>query len=86
VAADRARLEERSAGDRETSPPLEPSGTAKERKTSQVMEENCRRRDWESGKDLERSWSLGPKQDLQEALCLEIFYIIIYKQNVLQAR
>jgi hypothetical protein len=27
------------------------------------MEENGRRRDWKSRKDLERSWSLGPKQD-----------------------
>jgi hypothetical protein len=27
------------------------------------MEEKGRRRDWESGKGLERSWSLGPKQD-----------------------
>jgi hypothetical protein len=26
------------------------------------MEENGRR-DWKSGKDLERSWRLGPKQD-----------------------
>jgi hypothetical protein len=26
------------------------------------MEENGRRRDWESGKDMERSWSLDPKQ------------------------
>jgi hypothetical protein len=26
------------------------------------------RRDWESGKDLERSWSLGPKQDVLEML------------------
>jgi hypothetical protein len=25
--------------------------------------ENCRRRDWKSGKDLERSWSLGTKKD-----------------------
>jgi hypothetical protein len=27
------------------------------------MEGSGRRRDWKSGKDLERSWSLGPKQD-----------------------
>jgi hypothetical protein len=27
------------------------------------MEENGGRRDWKSGKDLERSWSLGPEQD-----------------------
>jgi hypothetical protein len=33
------------------------------------MEENSRGRDWESGKKLERSWILGPKQDLLEALC-----------------
>jgi hypothetical protein len=26
------------------------------------MEENGRKRDWERGKDVERSWSLGPKQ------------------------
>jgi hypothetical protein len=31
------------------------------------MEENGRR-DWKSGKDLERSWSLGPKQDPVEML------------------
>jgi hypothetical protein len=30
------------------------------------MEENGRRRDWESGKDLERSSSLGPEQGLVE--------------------
>jgi hypothetical protein len=33
------------------------------------MEENGRRRDWESGKDLERSWSLGSKQDPLAMLC-----------------
>jgi hypothetical protein len=27
------------------------------------MEDNGRRRDWKSGKDPERSWSLGPEQD-----------------------
>jgi hypothetical protein len=27
------------------------------------MEENSRRRDRKSGKDLERRWSLGPEQD-----------------------
>jgi hypothetical protein len=27
------------------------------------MEENSRRRDWKSGKDLKRSWSPGPEQD-----------------------
>jgi hypothetical protein len=32
------------------------------------MEENGRRRDRKSGKDLERSWSLGPEQDLVEML------------------
>jgi hypothetical protein len=32
------------------------------------MEESGRRRDWESGEDLERSWSLGPKQDPLEIL------------------
>jgi hypothetical protein len=32
------------------------------------MEENGRRRDWESGKDLERSWSHGTKQDPLEML------------------
>jgi hypothetical protein len=32
------------------------------------MEENGRRRDWKSGKDLERSWRLGPKQDPLETL------------------
>jgi hypothetical protein len=32
------------------------------------MEETGRRRDWKSGKGLERSWSLGPKQDLMEML------------------
>jgi hypothetical protein len=32
------------------------------------MEENSRRRDWKSGKDLERSWGLGPEQDLMEML------------------
>jgi hypothetical protein len=32
------------------------------------MEENGRRRDWESGKDLERSWSLDSKQDPVERL------------------
>jgi hypothetical protein len=31
-------------------------------------EENSRRRDWESGKDLERSWSLGPEQGPLEML------------------
>jgi hypothetical protein len=33
------------------------------------MEENGRRRDLESGKDLERIWRLGPKQDPLEAIC-----------------
>jgi hypothetical protein len=33
------------------------------------MEVKGRRRDWKSGKDLERSWSLGPKQDQVEMLC-----------------
>jgi hypothetical protein len=32
------------------------------------MEENGRRKDWERGKDLERRWSLGPKQDPLEML------------------
>jgi hypothetical protein len=32
------------------------------------MEENGRRRYWKSGKDLERSWSLGPEQDPVEKL------------------
>jgi hypothetical protein len=32
------------------------------------MEKNSRRRDWKSGKNLERSWSLGPKQDPVEML------------------
>jgi hypothetical protein len=32
------------------------------------MEENGRRRDWKGGKDLERSWSLDPKQDPLEML------------------
>jgi hypothetical protein len=32
------------------------------------MEGNGRRRDWESGKYMERSWSLGPKQDPLEML------------------
>jgi hypothetical protein len=32
------------------------------------VEENGRRRDWKSGKDLERSLSLGPEQDLVEML------------------
>jgi hypothetical protein len=32
------------------------------------MEENGRRRDCESGKDLERSWSLGPREDPLEIL------------------
>jgi hypothetical protein len=32
------------------------------------LEENSRRRYLKSGKDLERSWSLGPKQDLLEML------------------
>jgi hypothetical protein len=27
------------------------------------MEENGRRKNWKSWKDLERSWRLGPKQD-----------------------
>jgi hypothetical protein len=31
------------------------------------MEENGRR-DWKNGKDPERSWSLGPEQDLVEML------------------
>jgi hypothetical protein len=31
------------------------------------MEENDRRRDWKSGRDLERSWSLYPKQDHGDA-------------------
>jgi hypothetical protein len=33
------------------------------------MEENSRRRDWKSEKDLERSWSLGPEQDQVVMLC-----------------
>jgi hypothetical protein len=32
------------------------------------MEENGRRRDWKSGKDLERRWSHGSEQDLAELL------------------
>jgi hypothetical protein len=32
------------------------------------MEEKGRRRDMKSGKDLERSWSLGPKHDPLEML------------------
>jgi hypothetical protein len=32
------------------------------------MEENGRRRDWKGGKDVERSRSLGPKQDPLEML------------------
>jgi hypothetical protein len=32
------------------------------------MEENGRRKDWKSGKDLERIWSLGPEQDPVEML------------------
>jgi hypothetical protein len=32
------------------------------------MEETGRRGDWKSEKDLERSWSLGPKQDPLEML------------------
>jgi hypothetical protein len=32
------------------------------------MEENGRRRDWKSGKDQERSRSLGPEQDMAEML------------------
>jgi hypothetical protein len=32
------------------------------------MEENCRRRDWKSGKDLERSWTLRAEQDPVEML------------------
>jgi hypothetical protein len=32
------------------------------------MKENGRRRDWKSGKDLERSWRLGPEQDSVEML------------------
>jgi hypothetical protein len=32
------------------------------------MEENGRIRDWNSGKDQERSWSLGPKHDPVEML------------------
>jgi hypothetical protein len=32
------------------------------------MEENGRRGDWKSGRDLERSWRLGPKQDQLEML------------------
>jgi hypothetical protein len=32
------------------------------------MEENGRRRDWKSEKDLERSWRLAPKQDPLEML------------------
>jgi hypothetical protein len=32
------------------------------------MEKNSRRRDWRSGENLERSWSLGPEQDRVEML------------------
>jgi hypothetical protein len=32
------------------------------------MEENGRRKDWKSGKDLERSFGLGPEQDPVEIL------------------
>jgi hypothetical protein len=32
------------------------------------LEENSRRRYLKSGKDLERIWSLGPKQDLLKML------------------
>jgi hypothetical protein len=33
------------------------------------MEEKGRTRNWKNGKDLERSWSLGPKQGPLEMLC-----------------
>jgi hypothetical protein len=33
------------------------------------MEENSSRRDRKSGKDLERSWSLGSEHDPLEMLC-----------------
>jgi hypothetical protein len=32
------------------------------------METNGRRRDWKSGKGLERCWSLGPEYDPMEML------------------
>jgi hypothetical protein len=32
------------------------------------VEENGKRRDWKSWKDLEINWSLDPKQDLLEML------------------
>jgi hypothetical protein len=60
VKVDKAHLEERFTRDRETSSQLEPQGCGEE--------ENSRRRDWKSGKDLERRWSLGPKQDPLEML------------------
>jgi hypothetical protein len=37
-------------------------------KWERPVEEKGRRRDWKSGKDLEGSWSLGPKQDPLEML------------------
>jgi hypothetical protein len=39
-----------------------------EGKTEADMEEKGRRKDLKSGKDLERIWGLGPKQDPLEML------------------
>jgi hypothetical protein len=36
------------------------------------MEENGRRREWKSGKGLERRWSLGSEQNPVEMLCESI--------------
>jgi hypothetical protein len=33
------------------------------------MEENSIRRDWKSGKDLERCWNHGPEHDPVKILC-----------------
>jgi hypothetical protein len=56
VEVDRANLEERLTSDRETSCQSEPPG-----KDLEDMEKKGGRRDWKSGKDVERSCSLGPK-------------------------
>jgi hypothetical protein len=62
VAVDRAQIEEG-----ETVLNWNPQGGVREEDLKDI-EENSRGRDWESGKDLERCWSLGPKQDSLEAL------------------
>jgi 8-oxo-dGTP pyrophosphatase MutT (NUDIX family) len=61
---DRAHFESRFTSDREASSLLEPSGTTQERAWRRAVEEETGK----VGKNVERSWRLGPKQDPLEIL------------------